>query len=555
LGVELSQQARRVLSIIVQHIKTGRVRSDDPRTFLGYKEVHDALALQLIGRTYGEILNKQGLGDLAGWLLKHGFPSATGLVIDKENLHPGDGYFKFFSKEDDYDWWLREVESTLRFDWEPYINQETPTSNVVNLTPDNSFPVLSVINNLTREDILRAFKDYEAGVQHTFADSTHYDVLYEGQRYPPKAIVGLAARYQLGKPLRPSDFSGGESSTCFRVLRSLGFTVVPKGDRAPQDKVLGFLSGSRKYWWVNHKQTHNEEIEGGYIWSPKENSDGSTNQTYLNLTKVQVGDIVFSYAFGEIRAVGIAEHRHQDAERPSAFGKTGEQWVKDGWVVQVNWHPLNKPLSPKEHMSDIAHLLPEKNSPIRANGKGNQGCYLAAIGDDLGMVLLELIRQDNIGVYDSLDELDASVLEDEEEKAIEGGDIKETEKEQLVKARRGQGLFRMRLEPMECACRLTGVKDKRLLVASHIKSWRFSDNREKLDGNNGLLLSPHVDKLFDRGLISFSDEGTILLASSGVRMVMEQWGLDPDKHVGTFNQSQKQYLAFHRETIFRRIEE
>lgn len=47
------------------------------------------------------------------------------------------------------------------------------------------------------------------------------------------------------------------------------------------------------FWWVNHKQTFKEEIGGGYIWSPAKNKDGSRNQTYINLTAVNVGDIVF----------------------------------------------------------------------------------------------------------------------------------------------------------------------------------------------------------------------------------------------------------------------
>ena len=81
--------------------------------------------------------------------------------------------------------------------------------------------------------------------------------------------------------------------------------------------------------------------------------------------------------------------------------------------------------------------------------------------------------------------------------------IPETDKEQLIKARRGQGTFQVRVEAIEAACRVTGVKDRQFLVASHIKPWRASDNAEKLDGNNGQLLSPHVDKVFDNGWITF----------------------------------------------------
>ena len=61
------------------------------------------------------------------------------------------------------------------------------------------------------------------------------------------------------------------------------------------------------FWWVNHRQTHTEELEGGYLWSPKRNKNGARNETYLNLNRVRTGDLIFSYALGDIRAVGVVE--------------------------------------------------------------------------------------------------------------------------------------------------------------------------------------------------------------------------------------------------------
>lgn len=81
---------------------------------------------------------------------------------------------------------------------------------------------------ITREHVLAAVIDYNAGVQHGFGPSTKYDLLHEGQRLPPKAIVGLAAKHATGHLLTPKDFKGGEESTCFRVLRELDFTVELK---------------------------------------------------------------------------------------------------------------------------------------------------------------------------------------------------------------------------------------------------------------------------------------------------------------------------------------
>ncbi len=63
------------------------------------------------------------------------------------------------------------------------------------------------------------------------------------------------------------------------------------------------MSSTLSFWWVNHKQTGKVEVNEGYIWSPQKNNNGSTNQTYINLTKTALGDIIFSYANGKIPAV------------------------------------------------------------------------------------------------------------------------------------------------------------------------------------------------------------------------------------------------------------
>jgi 5-methylcytosine-specific restriction protein A len=88
-------------------------------------------------------------------------------------------------------------------------------------------------NEIERRHILAAILDLDQRVTHAFGKSTGYDVLFEGRRYPPKAVVGLAAGKVTGKPLGPDDFWGGLRSKCFRILQSNGFTIVTKGDTHP----------------------------------------------------------------------------------------------------------------------------------------------------------------------------------------------------------------------------------------------------------------------------------------------------------------------------------
>ena len=129
-------------------------------------------------------------------------------------------------------------------------------------------------------------------------------------------------------------------------------------------------------------------------------------------------------------------------------------------------------------------------------------------------------------------------------------DIPETEKPQLVLARRGQGLFRRRVELIERGCRLTGVADRAHQRASHIKPWRHSTVAERLDGHNGLLLAPHVDHLFDRGFISFADDGELKISPRLNRDVLGAWGILAERATGPFSAGQQAFLAFHRESVF-----
>lgn len=306
---------------------------------------------------------------------------------------------------------------------------------------------------------------------------------------------------------------------------------------------------SNNFWWVNHKQTFRKEFEGGYIWSPKTNKDGSSNEFYKNLTKIRVGDIVFSFADAKIKCIGVASSACREAHVPEEFGDTGKQWDKNGYLVEVVWHKLDQFIRPKEHIFDIKHLLPSKYSPIQENGNGNQSCYLASISQELANKVLDLIEQNNSLTISSLQDICSQLEEDQVMKEILSEKIPATEKEQLIKARVGQGIFKNRVLNLEKCCRMTGITNANFLIASHIKPWRSSNNFERLDGNNGLLLSPHVDKLFDKGYITFKDNGDVLVAKDALSIIKE-WNI-PLSSVGPFNVKQKEYLLYHRNVVFK----
>jgi hypothetical protein len=304
-------------------------------------------------------------------------------------------------------------------------------------------------------------------------------------------------------------------------------------------------------WWVNHKKTAKKEISEGYIWSPRTKKDGKRNEGYLNLTRVKRGEMIFSYANGVIPAVGIIESLAEDEPKPASFGSAGSRWDDQGWMVKVKWIRLEKPVRPKDYLREIVPLLPKKYSPLKADGDGNEGVYLAQINAELGQLLMRLAGNNDINISDELSDAEKELDEMEKEEIIRHSQLPRTEREQLIQARLGQGQFRSNVKLIESCCRVTGLTDKRLLVASHIKPWRDATNDERLDGHNGFLMSPHVDKLFDKGWISFSDDGRILVADRNVRSILAIWVIDEHRGVGNFSKHQKRYLEYHRDVIFK----
>src|SRR5437867_533277 len=94
---------------------------------------------------------------------------------------------------------------------------------------------LSIPPGLKREHILPALADLDAGIDHPFGSPTGYELVHEGKRYPPKAVIGLAFRHFTGRVLLPEEFSGGEApGQANFVLRQLGFTVMTKGEKAEE---------------------------------------------------------------------------------------------------------------------------------------------------------------------------------------------------------------------------------------------------------------------------------------------------------------------------------
>jgi hypothetical protein len=225
-----------------------------------------------------------------------------------------------------------------------------------------------------------------------------------------------------------------------------------------------------------------------------------------------------------------------------------------GWQVPVRFAELTHPWQPKDHAAEFARLLPERHSPLRASGYPNPAVYLAAVPRKMAATVRKLIGAEIDTLIEEITQRAGGHFPDDvaEEALLQRTDIEPVEKLELLKARRGQGVFRANLEGVETACRLTGLLDRRHLRAIHIKPWRKSSDAEKLDGCNGLLLSPHLEHLFCRGYVSFSDSGELLVSRYLNPAVLDKWGLQLPRYVDAFRPEQCRYLNYHRQEVFER---
>lgn len=147
----------------------------------------------------------------------------------------------------------------------------------------------------------------------------------------------------------------------------------------------------------------------------------------------------------------------------------------------------------------------------------------------------------------------------EEEKALKK--IAETtlstkKKETLKTARIGQGKYReLLLEDMPY-CPFTKVSDERLLIASHMKPWVKSDEHEKIDPKNGLILTPTYDALFDKGFISFHDNGKLIVSPFLSPLNQKRLNINDGKQIDIqrfLDSKRLVYLSYHRDNIFKGI--
>ncbi len=299
------------------------------------------------------------------------------------------------------------------------------------------------------------------------------------------------------------------------------------------------------YYWVNQGKTYKEEKEGGYLWAPRRNSSGNSVFHWENMTKLRPNDIILNYCKGYVIGYCIVHSEYFLAQKPEEFN-VDVDWENEGYMVDVKYFLFSKPIDIKTTYYKIKQYLPSKYSPINKSGnhskiKANQG-YLYKSNRNIVKSVFKLAK-----IY--LDDIEESVNENIED--LTNYNVPNlTTREGLVTSRVGQGEYRQRiLKRWKYKCAVIGTSIKEILIASHIVPWKESNDQERLDVDNGLLLSPTYDALFDRNLISFDEDGKIVLSDSMEKVEFYKLGITGTEKINNLSTGNKKYLKRHLEKL------
>ncbi len=221
------------------------------------------------------------------------------------------------------------------------------------------------------------------------------------------------------------------------------------------------------------------------------------------------------------------------SERSAKSYSTAISGVMSDWAGEAKLikDSLLDITSPKA-LAKISEKLSQADIFVARNTKGN-GMYSSALK----------------AYAEYLSDTSNEEIQDDIEELIQSTEIGKTEKATLINARVGQGKFRKGLIEYWNGCAVTGFGDTRFLVASHIKPWRKSKHKERLDPFNGLLLLPNIDKAFDLGFVSFEERGGIMVSPE--LECSDVLGIDAAMSV-LLNDRHQEYMAHHRKVVFKK---
>jgi putative restriction endonuclease len=242
-----------------------------------------------------------------------------------------------------------------------------------------------------------------------------------------------------------------------------------------------------------------------------------------SLREVAFGDLIFSFVDTCLVAIGTAASYCYESPWPAEFGGVRLNWNKIGWRLRVNFATLTHRIRPKDHIDPLPPCCPRgtrrysnrgmacidiPDGDIASSGRSPDRHYRRRTQTDCEPGDGTDPRGDHTNPKRRPGDVGALHRSHDRVRFADPGHRSQA----LIVARRGHGLFKQRVVQIENHCRVTGVNNPVHLVGNHCKPWRDSSNEERLDGENGLLLAPTIDHLFDRAFIGCENSGELIVS-------------------------------------------
>lgn len=372
---------------------------------------------------------------------------------------------------------------------------------------------MPIPQNIRKQDIEKAIADADLHHWPAARNARTHSLYYNGKHYPVKFIMSLASKYAGNGELPADQFISTESR---RHLEKLNYTIATHSP--------AFVKQS-KQGKCNHYA-----YDGVTIYIQK--STGSLD-TFRPLSA------------DEIKAK--ANIKDITSARPQAY--------KDAYALAFS-ASQGRPITPYGDKAVTARFI---NAGILeydpANHVLRRGAGLPALYES-GPVRKNISRSTTYqavcdGIITKPANLDDSAVSHDVLSVLTDSTFSKSTRERLIDARLGQGKFRRDLlSYWNGRCAFSGCNVGAALRASHIKPWRDATRKERLDPANGLLLIANLDALFDRGLISFRDNGEMIIAPQLSKSEQKTLGLTGGAIRQPFSKETREYLAYHRQLFW-----
>lgn len=289
------------------------------------------------------------------------------------------------------------------------------------------------------------------------------------------------------------------------------------------------------FFWANIKKSYNEVIHNNFLWAPayaiQKNGSKITDAGWKEMPNIRKGDHIICYRYGEI--IGIAQALCDAYNSPRPETREFDQWKNEGYRVDISLTLLAEPIELDLYREHIYATYNDLCKPrlLTINKDVSQN-YLVSIPAGLAVTIFG--------------DMNISFLD--ESKPIDNQSTPKTTANVNQTVRVGQSGFRKKvLSYWKNSCPITNISTQELLIASHIVPWCLASDKERLDPFNGIALSPTFDKLFDKGFISFSDSGKMLINENTDSDILKKLNISIGCAIDNFDDRHVKYLKRHRE--------